>query len=425
MKNLSNGIWLRLAPDTDPTAADEKQASRESAMDAIADRVVGKVMQQLEEKLNATPEQPEEPETAEKTYSEAEVEQMVEKAIHKHTGGVDRRAAAPMINKYGIGDDQFSFARVFKYLATRDERVLRPIEKANNEGTDSAGGYLVPTEQSNELIELVKAQAILAQSGARTTNMVRDVKTMPRVTGGATTSYPGEATAGSESQLTFGQLTLTAKKAITLVPVSSELLEDSDPDAESIIRDDMVSSMALKEDDAFFFGASGGPSGIFNDANINSYTLDGDVGDGATPTYDDLVKMKSVLMQQARVTGNPAWYFHPRFLETLALIKGTDGRPIWAPDPATREYPQTILGHPFYMSTQFSITQVKGSSTDCTTIGFGVPSEALIGRRSSITLMMSEHKYFSEDMVLFKARSRHDAALRTPAQWVKALGVRG
>src|SRR5574341_121121 len=58
--------------------------------------------------------------------------------------------------------------------------------KALSEGTDSAGGYLVPVEHSNKLIEILSAKTAVRAAGATVIPMISDTLQIPSQTGGAT-----------------------------------------------------------------------------------------------------------------------------------------------------------------------------------------------------------------------------------------------
>jgi HK97 family phage major capsid protein len=72
---------------------------------------------------------------------------------------------------------------------------------------DSAGGYLVPSREIPELIEMLQAQTVVVQAGA---TVLQDLKgspvTIPKQTAGATAYWVGEGSAITASDLTFGQV---------------------------------------------------------------------------------------------------------------------------------------------------------------------------------------------------------------------------
>src|SRR5690625_3264511 len=86
------------------------------------------------------------------------------------------------------------------------------------------GGAIVPDEYMAEIIELLRAQAVVRQLGATTVNMSSGSMTIPKQTGASTAHYIGENTNIPASQPAFGQIQLSAKKLAALVPISNDLL---------------------------------------------------------------------------------------------------------------------------------------------------------------------------------------------------------
>ena len=134
----------------------------------------------------------------------------------------------------------------------RDEALSKQLA----ESFLADGGAIVPDEYMAELIELLRAQAVVRQLGATTVNMASGSMTIPKQTGASTAQYIGENTNIPASQPTFGQIQLSAKKLAALVPISNDLLRDSSPSADQIVRDDLVAVMALREDLAFIRGTA-------------------------------------------------------------------------------------------------------------------------------------------------------------------------
>jgi HK97 family phage major capsid protein len=96
--------------------------------------------------------------------------------------------------------------------------------------------------------------------------------TIPRLAAGATAGYQGELDDISSSQETFDDLQLNAKKLTALVPVSNDLIRRAPSNIEAIVRDDMVQSLARREDLAFLLGDGSGnsPIGLLNLCNAPS-----------------------------------------------------------------------------------------------------------------------------------------------------------
>ena len=114
------------------------------------------------------------------------------------------------------------------------------------------GGFLVPEEYSTELIEYLRPLSVIRSMNPVIVPMPVGSISIPAMTGGATAEYIGEGSNIAVSQPAFGQIKLTWKKLATLVPISNDLIRFSSPQADAIVRDDLVAAMAQREDAALF-----------------------------------------------------------------------------------------------------------------------------------------------------------------------------
>jgi HK97 family phage major capsid protein len=148
------------------------------------------------------------------------------------------------------------------------ERVFgdKDVAKALSTTGVSTGGALIPQYFSNDIIELLRALTVIRKAEPMTIEMPGGNMTIPRLAAGATAGYQGELDDMSASQETFDDLQLNAKKLTALVPVSNDLIRRASGDIEQIVRDDMLQSLARREDLAFLLGDGTGnsPIGLVN-----------------------------------------------------------------------------------------------------------------------------------------------------------------
>ena len=88
--------------------------------------------------------------------------------------------------------------------------------------------------------------------------------TIPRLAGGATASYQDELDDIAISQERFDDVNFVAKKLTAMVPVSNDLIRRSPIGVEEVVRDDLVQTIARREDLAFIRGdgTDKGPIGM-------------------------------------------------------------------------------------------------------------------------------------------------------------------
>ena len=103
----------------------------------------------------------------------------------------------------------------------------------------TTGGPFVPDLLSSTVIRLVDQYSVYV-ANARSVPMQSDVVLFPRRTGGATAAWLSENSASSPADAASDQVTLTAKKIVSSVVVSSELLQDG-----PVVADWLAQELAL------------------------------------------------------------------------------------------------------------------------------------------------------------------------------------
>lgn len=301
-------------------------------------------------------------------------------------------------------------------------------QKALASNDPTAGGFLVPTQFSTDVIGLLRPAAVVRGLGATTIPMPNGTVKVPKVTTGATASYIGENANISKSEERFGQIALSFKKLAVLVPISNDLIRYSSPSADAIVRDDVVRSMAQREDYAFLRddGTSGTPKGIKNWIHsANVLTANGTVS--LANVTVDLGRMIQTLMaanipmivQQQQVQGvdaRPGWIFSPRTYRYLSTLQTTNG--VYAfRDEMLRG---TLWGWPFRVTTQ--VPETLGTSGTASEIYFGAFAHAVIGEALGLQVDASQEAAyhdgsnvvaaFSQDQTVIRVIQEHDFALR-------------
>lgn len=119
---------------------------------------------------------------------------------------------------------------------------------------DTTGAHVfVPDEFGMDLIKL-REQYGIARNVLRTVPMVSDTKTQPKRTGGLTAYAVGENSAGTESQASYEDVRLTARKWMCIARMSSELGEDAAINFGDELADEISYAFANKEDECAFNG---------------------------------------------------------------------------------------------------------------------------------------------------------------------------
>lgn len=138
-------------------------------------------------------------------------------------------------------------------------------------GAATAGGYLVGTKNMS-FIELLRNASRVQELGATMMPGLTGNVTIPKQSAGATAYWVTEGAAITESQQTFGQLSLVPKTVGALTEITRQLLLQSDPSAEMLVMNDLSKIVALAVDLAAIngSGAAGQPTGVLQTAGIGS-----------------------------------------------------------------------------------------------------------------------------------------------------------
>ncbi len=289
-----------------------------------------------------------------------------------------------------------------------DNGVL--VTKGHSENVNTAGGYLVPDEFENSLITL-REQFGVFRANARIVPMTSDVKRMPRRTGTVTANFVGEASAGTQSQQTFDQVNLVAKKLMVLTKISSELNEDSIVALGDDLAGEISYAFALKEDQCGFNGD--GTSTFGGIVGLQSAIPAGGVidGTGTASNYGsivlgDLRKTVGAIPQWAD-TANAKWYMNRRAWNEcfLRLAEGAGG--VTANEIRDSEEGLRFFGYPVVLAQAIPVVAASGD----TVAYFGDLSyAAYFGDRRSTTVEFSNAALnaFEQDELVVRGTERFD-----------------
>lgn len=271
-------------------------------------------------------------------------------------------------------------------------------------GSDGTGSHIfVPHEFGSDLI-LLREQNGLARSFVNVVPMSSDTKTEPRQLGGLMAYAVGENSAGTESSMSFDDVSLVARKWMVLARLSNELNADSAMSFGDKLAREIAYAYAEKEDDCLFNGTG---TSTYNHITGIRVRLD-ELTAGTAPglisgagnlwselTLANFQSVVGALPQYADGPGT-AWYCHKTFAHTvmqrLALAAGgstameiVNGVPVLM-----------FLGYPVRVSQKFPSTEANsqipvifgslaqgcmfGDRTGSETIAFS--TEATIGGES-------------------------------------------
>ena len=329
-----------------------------------------------------------------KDYS-AEIERV--QAMEALENELNRPMSAPLTTKpetYSAKPQNIRESKDYKdALLAAFRSNFKNVSNILQEGTAADGGYLVPVEYDNRLIDVLTEE-----------NIMRKLATTITTAGEHRINVAGSKPAASwideGDALTFGdakfsQILLDAHKLHVAVKVTEELLNDNAFNLEGYIIDAFGKALANAEEDAFLNGSTTGkPTGIFAATGGGTAAL--------TTTAlkaDDVIDLVYALKRPYRK--NAAFILNDKLIAKIRKLKYADGKEyIWQPTFVEGE-PDRIMGYPVYTSAYAPEDK----------IAFGDFSYYNIGDRGSRSFSELRELFAGNGMVGFVAKERVDGKL--------------
>ena len=267
------------------------------------------------------------------------------------------------------------------------------LNKALSEGTNSAGGYSVPEIWAKKLYDLMQEKSKLIPL-CEVVNMTSDTWYAPTVTDGSTAYWVAELGTITASDLTFGQVTLTAKKVAAKIQLSTELDEDSMVDIMKLVSNQMATDLALAVDSEILNGTGGQFTSYWRTIAGNTVTA------GASGDDISVAKFSNAQYEGQVDYFNYDWtIMHPRCLRDVRNLTDANARPIFNQETFGSPLLKTgaigtILGMKVMEHTSIPITITKSSGHTLTDV-IVVQSKkcGIFGKRRGLTA----HKFYDID----------------------------
>lgn len=326
---------------------------------------------------------------------EAELDQVVDRRIVPQDRN-DQRGA----EYRGIYD---KYLRMNK--AGLDAAELRQLIS----GTDNKGGYLVPTEMHNLIIEgIADVNVMRAMATVLYTEADRELPVA--LTDGAA-YWTAEAAAYTDDEGTFDQKTLSAYKCTRLARASEELVNDSAFDIQAYLMREFARTIGAKEENGFVVGTgSGQPTGVATTVAAGSNLVTAAANNAITA--DELIDTYHKLKPQYRKFAN--WLMNDATAKVIRKLKDGDDQYLWQPGLQAGQ-PDILFGRPVQISTHMATI-----ASDALVICFGDFSYYYIGVRGGFYVQRLDELYAANGFIGFRGYERVDGIL-TLAEAVAGL----
>jgi len=275
-------------------------------------------------------------------------------------------------------------------------------------GTPNAGGYLVATDNlASSFIDLLRNRTVTGQLGATHLSGLVGNVTIPKQTAAATGYWlASEATAITETQQTFGQLSLAPKHVGAYTEISRQLMLQSNPSADNLVMNDLARVIAIAIDSAVISGsgASGQPTGIKNTGGIGS------VASGSI-TYAKVLEFQTDVAGSNALAANCAYLTDPATAAVLMQkqrFTSTDS-PLWIGSVLDG----TVSGFRAMATLQMAAGDLL----------FGDFSQVVIADWGALEIALNPYANFPAAISGVRAIQTCDVGVRIPGAFSLATGV--
>lgn len=286
---------------------------------------------------------------------------------------------------------------------------FRQVSNVLTEGTDTSGGYLVPDEYDERLIEKLDAEnvmrslgTVIQTSGERKINVAASKPAASWIEEGGELVF-------SDPQ--FSQIILDAYKLSVAVKVSEELLADNAYDLEGWLINSFSRALANSEEEAMVIGDGvSKPTGILTIGEVGITTA------GNKIEADEIIDLIYKLKRPYRT--NAVFLTADSTLAAIRKMKDSTGQYLWQPALTAGE-PDRLLGYPVYTSA-FVPTVAAGQPV----LAFGDMSYYNIGDRGVRSFAALHELYAGVGQVAFVCKERVDGKLVLP-EAVQIMKMKG
>ncbi len=300
----------------------------------------------------------------------------------------------------------------FGELSAEEKQALKEL-RAQGTSPDEKGGYTVPTQMLNKIIDQMKAYGGIASvAQILNTSNGQDITWSTSDGTEEEGELLGENTAASEQDVEFGTAILGAKKLSSkIIRVSNELLQDSGVSIEAYLGSRIAQRIGRGEAKYLVKGTGAGtplqPKGL--DASVT-----GTVEASAAFGWKDINALAHKL--------DPAYRNGPKFrlafnddtLKNLKEMEDAQKRPLWLPSIAGVA-PSTILGMQYVVDQAIDKMEAGKKFIFC-----GDFDRFILRRVTYMTLKRLVERYAEYDQTAFLAFHRFDCVLEDTSA-IKAL----
>ncbi len=277
--------------------------------------------------------------------------------------------------------------------------------------TTSISGSILPTDfRPDQFVSALTATAALTTLGATTLSGLTGNVEIPRETGSPNVGWVKENSALPTGNATFDSFTLSPHHVGVITEISRNMLMQSSPSIEALLRQMMARDIALEIDRAGLTGAGGStaePLGLLNDSDVPDVPFDTDL----FTTTADMIAAADL----ANVMGGRGFLSTNGVKADAMKLRDADGHAL-------------TVAETFHDETVLFTNQAPsdlGAGTNEHGLVYGYWPDFMIGLWSQLDILANPYaeSAYSKGNILLRAMATVDFGVRRPASFSKASGV--
>ena len=286
---------------------------------------------------------------------------------------------------------------------------MRALERRVNT-TTSADDLVGTDHRGDQYIEPLRNALLARRLGVRVLSGLRGNVSIPKAGNSTVAGWVAENSALTPSDMTFGNVGLTPKHVGALSEMSRQLIQQSDPSIEALLRDDLSFQIAKAIDSALIEGGgSNEPDGVIA-------TLGSANGSLATPTWAQVLAIIEGV-ETANALGSHNWLISPAGkakLRATLKVSGDAGAGFLMEG-------NTLGDYAVHTTNQLPAPDSNGASSAI----FGDWSQVLLGVWSELDILVNPYSEtaYTKGNVLIRAMATCDIAIRHEEAFVWADDV--
>lgn len=297
-------------------------------------------------------------------------------------------------------------------------RITEPVRNSLLIGTDTAGGFTLPSYLQLQMLQAMVPSSSLLTAGAGIAKIEEGAKNyrIAAIRSVPTAAWRAEAGPLSVSEPVFRSVDITPRSLSFMFKIGRELLNDS-ANLDQALFTAIAQAFAKEIDRAGLRGSGTAPEirGILNTTDIQSVTNGAAGASLATTAYANFISGLNVILAADGPMPTAA-IMSPRSLTVLAGLLDTTNQP--------RQQPKILDKCNFIATSQIPNNLTVGASTDCSEIYLGDFSSVIYFMREGVSVQLLKELYSGTGEIGFACHTRVDVAVTYPAALAVVTGVR-